>query len=201
MQPKGRLLLVRHGQTAANVDKVWHGHTDTPLNPTGQQQTVKLGKYFHNYMPEIHAIYSSPLERARHTAEQIAEGGGHSINIDPRLVEFGIGEWEGRSFDDLKNETDFVDRMMTDEHHRAPGGETRYEVTQRFLTAVEGFWHSHSNENVVVVAHGLAIAFTLSHLIENDTAKWQDYLVSNTGVTEVCLNQKEIISLGRTDHL
>ena len=196
MQSRGRLFLVRHGQTAANVDKVWHGHTDTPLNPVGQQQTEKLGKYFHNYLPEIHRIYSSPLQRAKHTAEQIADTGGHSIHIDQRLVEFGIGEWEGRSFDDLKQNTDFVYRMMADEHHSAPGGETRYEVTRRFVTAVEDYWHGHANQNVVVVAHGLAIAFTLSHLMENDTSKWQDYLVSNTGVTEVCLNEMEIISLG-----
>ena len=201
MQAKGRLLLVRHGQTAANVDKVWHGHTDTPLNPLGQQQTVRLGEYFHNYMPEIHVIYSSPLQRARHTAEQIAETGGHNINVDSRLMEFGIGEWEGRSFEDLKESTDFVDRMMDDEHHRAPGGETRHEVTQRFLEAVEGYWETHPGENVVVVAHGLAIAFTLSYLMRNNTSSWQEYLVSNTGVTEICLNQKEIISLGCTDHL
>lgn len=201
MQARGRLLLVRHGQTAANVDKVWHGHTDTPLNPLGQRQTNRLGEYFHNYLPEIHVIYSSPLQRAKHTAEQIAGSGGHRINIDPRLVEFGIGEWEGRSFRELKEETDFVDRMMADEHHRAPGGETRHEVTQRFLAAVEDYWDGHPDENVVVVAHGLAIAFTLSYLMKNETSSWQDYLVGNTGVTEVCLNQKEIISLGRTDHL
>ncbi len=201
MQSKGRLILVRHGQTSANVDQVWHGHTDTPLNELGQQQVVQLGEYFHNYLPEIHAIYSSPLQRARHTAEQIASAKGHDITVDHRLKEYGIGDWEGRSFADLRDETDFIDRMMTDEHHRAPGGETRYEVTQRFVTAIEEFWLNHPGENVVVVAHGLAIAFTLSHLVEQDTSNWREYLVSNTGVTELCLDQKAIISLGLTEHI
>lgn len=201
MPSRGRLLLVRHGQTAANVDQVWHGHTDTPLNPLGHQQTSRLGTFFHNYLPEIHVIYSSPLQRAKHTAEQIAGAGGHAINIDERLVEFGIGEWEGRSFRSLKEDTNFIDRMLVDEHHRAPGGETRHEVTQRFTTAVGDYWRDHPDENVVVVAHGLAIAFTLAFLIKNETSSWRDYLVGNTGVTEVCLDQREIISLGRTEHL
>ena len=68
---QGKLLLVRHGQTHANVDQVWHGHTDTPLNELGHQQAERLGEFFHNYLPQIHAIYSSPLQRARHTAERI----------------------------------------------------------------------------------------------------------------------------------
>src|SRR5690606_21221197 len=95
----------------------------------------------------------------------------------------------------------FVQRMMADEHHRAPGGETRYEVTRRFVTAVEEFRANHPGENLVVVSHGLAIAFAPSHWIDRHRTAWTRYRVDNTSVTEICLTRFEIGYLGRTDHL
>lgn len=201
MDSKGRLFLVRHGQTPANIDHVWHGHTDTPLTELGEEQRIKLGGYFHNYLSDVHVIYSSPLQRARLTAESIAVPGGHQIKTDPRLMEFGAGDYEGKSFDELRNKLDFIQRVRDDEHHRAPGGESRYEVTQRFVTAVEEFRENHPGENIVVVAHGLAIAFALSHWIDKDPSKWVNYQMNNTSVTEICLVDVEIKLLNRTDHL
>lgn len=201
MQPKGRLFLVRHGQTSANVDHVWHGHTDTPLTELGVEQTRRLGEYFHNYVPNIHAIYSSPLQRARHTAEQIARAGGFEVRFDPRLMEFGAGDFEGKSFHELKNDYGFIDRVIEDEHHRAPGGESRAEVTERFVEAVDGFLLNHPGENIVVVAHGLAIAFALSHWIDKDRSKWMNYQISNTSVTEICPVDAEMKFFDQVDHL
>lgn len=198
---EGKLLLVRHGQTEANINQLWHGSTDTPLTELGAQQAERLGAYFHNYLPEIHAIYSSPLQRARITAQHIAAASGRDLRIDPRLMEFGAGELEGKRFTEMDGEDGFVRRMMADPHHRAPGGESRHEVTQRFVTAVEEFRRHHPGENLVVVSHGLAIAFALSHWIDRDTTSWTRYRVSNTSVTEVCLTRFEIGFLDRTDHL
>lgn len=194
-------MLVRHGETPANIDKVWHGHTDTPLTELGHQQRAKLGGYFHNYLPEIHAIYSSPLQRARLTAESIAASAGHSVKTDPRLMEFGAGDYEGKSFVELRDVIGFMQGVVDDEHHRAPGGETRYEVTQRFVTAVEELRGNHPGENIVVVAHGLAIAFALSHWIDRNPSKWVDYMMNNTSVTEICPVERQIMFLNRTDHL
>lgn len=198
---KGRLMLVRHGETHANIDKVWHGHTDTELTENGQQQRLRLGEYFHNYLPEIHAIYSSPLQRARLTAESIAAREAHPVNTDPRLMEFGAGDYEGKSFEELRNDLGFIQAVIDDEHHRPPGGETRYEVTQRFVEAVEELRENHRGENLVVVAHGLAMAFALSHWIDRDASKWVNYMMHNTSVTEICLVDDEIKFLNRTDHL
>jgi broad specificity phosphatase PhoE len=198
---EGKLLLVRHGQTEANINQLWHGSTDTPLTELGEQQAARLGAYFHNDRPEIHAIYSSPLQRARITAQHIAAASGHDLRIDARLMEFGAGELEGKRFTEMDGEDGFVRRMMADAHHRAPGGESRHEVTRRFVEAVEEFRINHPGENLVVVSHGLAIAFALSHWIDRDTTSWTRYRVSNTSVTEVCLTRLEIGFLDRTDHL
>ena len=116
-------------------------------------------------------------------------------------MEFGAGELEGKRFTEMDGEDGFVRRMMADPHHRAPGGESRHEVTHRFVEAVEEFRINHPGENLVVVSHGLAIAFALSHWIDRDTTSWTRYRVSNTSVTEVCLTRLEIGFLDRTDHL
>lgn len=201
MAREGKLLLVRHGQTSANIDQVWHGHTDTPLTALGQQQAALLGEYFHHYLPRVDAIYASPLQRARITAEHIAGSAKQAVTLDPRLMEFGVGDWEGRSFDELRGKLGFFKGMMSDPHHRAPGGESRQQVTSRFVTAVEEFRHNHPGENIVVVAHGVAIAFALSHWLENDSAKWVNYRLNNTSVTAIDLQRGEIEFLDRTDHL
>jgi probable phosphoglycerate mutase len=118
-EEKGKLVLVRHGQTAANTEQVWHGHTDAPLTATGRQQVQRLGQHFHYYLPHIDAIYASPPKRARITAQHIAVTTGKSVILDRRLMERGIGEWEGRSFTELRDELDYSTAycaMSTTEH-------------------------------------------------------------------------------------
>src|SRR5690606_19677200 len=98
---KGRLLMVRHGQTRANIDKVWHGITDTALTDLGHEQARRLGDYFQRIAtPDV--IYASPLQRARDTAKAIAERHRLELNLDERLIEFSLGEWEGIKFDDIE---------------------------------------------------------------------------------------------------
>ncbi len=194
-------MLVRHGQTRANIDRVWHGHTDTPLTALGRQQAQRLGRYFHHYLPAVDAIYASPLQRARITAEQIAAGFGIPVMLDPRLVEQGVGAWEGRSFSELRDELGFFKGLMSDEHHRAPGGESRHQVTLRFVAAVEEFQRIQPDKNIVVVAHGVAIAYALAHWVDGDTARWVDYRLNNTAVTALDRAAGAIEFLNRTDHL
>jgi broad specificity phosphatase PhoE len=201
MSATGRVLLVRHGQTFANINKVWHGHTDTALTPEGEGQAIMLGKYFHNYLPQVDAIYASPLQRAHNTAKQIALNSGAAIALDERLIEFGVGDFENLSFDVLQNEHNFFDQMMSDEHHRAPNGETRYEVGKRFVEAVEEKAEQHLGDNIVIVAHGISIGCGLAHWAHNDTAKWVDYRLGNTSVSEVNLATGEIIYFNKSEHI
>jgi probable phosphoglycerate mutase len=199
--PQGKLLLVRHGQTQANIDQVWHGHTDTPLTELGQHQARRLGAHFHHYLPAIDVIYASPLQRARITAEQIGAASGIPVTLDPRLMEQGVGDWEGRSFQELRDELGFFSGLMRDPHHSAPGGESRHQVTTRFVTAVEEFQRNHPGQNIVVVAHGVAIAFALAHWVDGDTARWVNYRLANTAVTALDRLAGTLEYIDRTDHL
>ena len=201
MTVKGRVLLVRHGQTFANTDKVWHGHTDTALTPHGKQQTVLLGQYFHHYLPSVDAIYASPLQRAHNTAKQIAINSGANITLDQRLIEFGAGDWENFSFTELHSKHNFFNSIVADPHHRAPNGESRAEVTARFVAAVEEAHLRHQDQNIVIVAHGIAISLGMAYWEQGDSGKLLDYRVDNTAVSEIDLSVGKVIYHNRSEHL
>ncbi len=195
-----KLVLVRHAETPANIDQVWHGSTDTPLTDLGQDQIRALGRYFRRVM-EPDVIYASPLQRARLTAEAIAEQFDLSVHLDERLMEFGIGEYEDISFDRLRNQLQFIPRMLKDQHYAAPGGESRFEVTQRIVSAIEDIAERHEGEKVVVVSHGIALSLALGHWFGDNEKRWTHFVKDNTAITEIRLKPKEILSFNQTDHL
>ena len=79
------LTIVRHGETAANTDGVWHGSTDTPLSERGHRQAAAVGAHLAGIDAGFSVVYSSPLQRARHTAEAIAQQLALDIEFDPSL--------------------------------------------------------------------------------------------------------------------
>ncbi|MCW5857896.1 MAG: histidine phosphatase family protein, partial [Caldilineales bacterium] len=96
------MLVVRHGETAANVSGAWQGSTDSPLTERGRLQAELLAQRLAAEGRAVAAIHTSPLGRARQTAEILAARLGHpSILPDPGLAEFHLGEWEGLSYDAL----------------------------------------------------------------------------------------------------
>ena len=195
-----KLVLVRHAQTSANIDMVWHGHTDTPLTEVGHEQSRALGQHFNRIM-EPDVIYASPLQRAKLTAEAIAENFVMPVHVDERLMEFGIGDWEDIGFDRLKNELNFIPKMLDDEHYSAPGGESRFGVIQRMTSAIEGIAEKHRGEKVVIVSHGMAMSLALGHWFGNEKTDWTNFVCDNTAVTEIKLNPHELLSFNNRDHL
>jgi broad specificity phosphatase PhoE len=200
MKHTGRVGLVRHGQTRANIDQVWHGRTDTELTELGLKQADKLGKHFHHYMtPEV--IYASPLQRARLTAQAIADRFSIPVQLDPRLMEFDLGDWEGETYESLQASRGILKKLVTEPDFTAPNGESQNLVRKRVVKAIEDITHKHPEENIVIVAHGVAIGIALSHFLENDTTRWPSYSKDNTAFSELCLNTRTLLSYNKTDHL
>ncbi|MFK8019109.1 MAG: histidine phosphatase family protein [Pseudomonadales bacterium] len=201
MSNSTRLGLVRHGQTYANISRVWHGHTDTELTEEGYEQARKLGVHFHNYMQPT-VIVASPLQRARITAENIAAQFELEVTLDSRLMEFSLGDWEDKSFDTLGAPgEDVMRQLVEDPDYATPNGESQNLVKDRFVTALDEIVARHSGETIVVVAHGVALGIALAHLIDNDTRRWTHYSKKNTAFSEYCLATKSLLSFNQTDHL
>jgi broad specificity phosphatase PhoE len=147
------IYLVRHGQTAWNKEEVFRGRTDVPLNETGLKEAELAGMYLKEI--DIHAVYSSPLSRARQTAEKIAQF--HSLDVQPLdgLIDMSFGNWEGHSLNEVREKDGERYRQWRDEPHlvRLPGGDTLDQVRVRAMAALETVVQEHPEKTLVLVSH------------------------------------------------
>jgi broad specificity phosphatase PhoE len=195
------LTLVRHGQTSANIDGVWHGSTNTPLTPHGRNQAAAAAAYIEAHHHPISGIYASPLDRAHHTAAAIATPLGLQPELDADLVEFDLGEWEGMSFQSLYNEMKLFDNMMADPDYREHGGESPKQVGERLVGALHRIAARHPGERVVVVTHGGALSIAFGLLLDNDYSSW-NRMMKNCAISELVLEPRpELVSFNYTAHL
>lgn len=147
-----QLILVRHGETVHNVSGVVQGWGDSELSDRGARQVRRLAERLRAYQPD--AIYSSPLQRARATADAIAAVTGLEVQTIDELREMNYGGWEGRSFLDVRREDEeLYRRWIADADCPCPQGESHNDVRQRFARAIERI----DAARPVVVTHGTAI--------------------------------------------
>jgi probable phosphoglycerate mutase len=120
------IVFARHGQTAPNRDGLVLGRADPELTEEGRRQAALLAETLAG--EPVTAILTSPLLRARQTAEAVAAACGLAVTVDERLVEIDWGAWEGRPAGSLA--VSDVDRWRADEG-TAPEGESLASLTGR----------------------------------------------------------------------
>jgi len=121
------ILLVRHGETAANRDRLALGRADPPLTDTGLTQADALAAALRG--TAMGRVVCSPLTRAQQTAAPIADALGVRVEVDQRLVEMDYGEWDVRSFSEFPPED--LARWRRDASFAPPGGESLLAVGER----------------------------------------------------------------------
>ena len=151
-----RLLLVRHGETAWNRDTRIQGHTDIPLNEKGRWQATQVARALHQDDDEIHAIYSSDLLRARHTAQALAALTGLPLRLDTQLRERHFGRLQGLTQEEVAAQWPEEARRWRerDPSYGPEGGETLQGFYDRCLAAITRIADRHMGQTVVLVAHG-----------------------------------------------
>ena len=146
------LILVRHGETLHNVNRITQGWSDSDLSDRGREQVQRVAERLKDMQPT--ALYSSPLGRAMSTARAIAEATGLEIVPLDDLREMNYGLWEGGAFIDIREEDEEIyRRWIADEDCPCPEGESHADVRRRMLRAFE----SVNSERPILVAHGTAI--------------------------------------------
>ena len=183
--PPARLLLVRHGQIAANVTRRWHGSTDEDLTDLGREQARQVADHLARMHANAVAVYTSPAKRARDTAEPIAQALGVPLVLEPGLAEYAIGVLENESYDDLVERHRFFEQADTDLAWAPSGGESLGSVGERVVSAWRTIARAHPGKVVVVVSHGAALASGLAMLLHDDPRGWPRYHVRNASVTEI----------------
>ncbi|RJR34853.1 MAG: histidine phosphatase family protein [Deltaproteobacteria bacterium] len=148
-----RIILVRHGETPWNKDKIFRGTVDIPLNDTGREEAELAGEWLQK--ETIHAAYSSPLSRARDTAAAICRHHKLQVQDLPGLGDINYGEWQSLPLTEVKKVyADLYRQWETAPHTvRFPRGETLEEVEQRAWAAVEEVVKRHPGRTVLLAAH------------------------------------------------
>jgi phosphoserine phosphatase len=148
-----QIILVRHGQTPWNKDKIFRGSRDIPLNDQGREEARLAGEWLKG--ETIHAAYCSPLSRARDTASAIARHHNLAVTDLPGLADLCYGDWEGMPLTEVKVKyADLYRQWETAPATvRFPGGETLDEVRDRAWVAVEEVVQRHPGQTVLLAAH------------------------------------------------
>lgn len=147
-----RFLLIRHA-TNNTIGKRFAGRMEgVHLNEEGQAQAQRLAERLSS-LP-IHALYSSPLERAVQTAEPLAKALNLPVVTCEDFIEMNLGQWTNTTFQDLAGEPHFklfnVFRSCT----RIPGGELMLEAQLRMINGLQQLAARHRNQTVAVFSHG-----------------------------------------------
>lgn len=153
MTPR-RIVLWRHGRTAWNAEQRFQGQSDIPLDEVGRRQAQQAARLLVELGPEL--IISSDLARARETAEMLAQIIGVAVVPDERLRETFAGTWEGRTRTELEQQ--FGDELASwsaGSMIRPGGGETRVEVAERMVEAIEeSLVELAPGRTLIVATHG-----------------------------------------------
>ena len=182
------LLLVRHAETEDNVSMRLSGWTDTDLSSRGEDQIELLADHFNRQHGHIDALYSSPLIRARRTAEAIGALTGHTPILLDDLREMYFGELDGRPFEELRGA--YAHLLEADESSEIadfvwPSGESRSGFTARVLRVTSEIARRHPGRAVGVVTHGGLIATLLTILHGESAANWRKWVVPNASLSEI----------------
>jgi probable phosphoglycerate mutase len=149
-----RILAIRHGETAWNVDTRIQGHLDIPLNDTGRHQARRLAAALAD--EPLQAIYSSDLSRAHQTATALADAVGLPVHAVPGLRERAFGHFEGRTFREI--EAQWPDQALRwrrrDPDFCPAGGESLTSFYARVIDQAQALAAAHPGETIALVAHG-----------------------------------------------
>jgi glucosyl-3-phosphoglycerate phosphatase len=151
--PDAVLYLVRHGRTMLNASGALRGRLDPPLDEIGLSEAQALAQSFTGR--GITAVVSSPLLRARQTAQPIADACGVSVGIDARLADRDYGPWAGTIPEKLRSRFGSLDD--------APDVETAASLLARALAAVEAIVARPASTPTVIVAHDAVNRALLHH--------------------------------------
>lgn len=198
------LVIVRHGQTAANIAGLLVGRQDVLLTELGHEQAKRAAAEIAPLEPD--ALVSSPLQRARQTAKPISERTLLLPDVEEEIAEFGFGDFEGWAEKDALDRHPNLRPLITGEAHpdeRWPNGESGTSFVARIFDGIGRIVADHPNQRVVIVTHGGVIGSWVARMAEDGATSFFPYLVHNCSVStfEVAGRGTTCVSWNQIGHL
>lgn len=161
-----RLLLLRHGQTELSVQRRYSGHGDPELTPLGHAQAAGAAARIAN-VPDVAAVLTSPLRRARQTAALVAEATGAPLHVRERLVETDFGAWEGLTFAEARaRDPQLHAEWLGSEEVAPPEGESFAAVGRRVAAELGELLQEYPGATLVLVTHVTPIKMLLRDALQ-----------------------------------
>jgi len=180
------IIFLRHAQAENNTKRILAGRTEgVPLTKTGIEQAERIAKYLAPI--DISAIYSSPIERAKHTAEIVAKNCSLDVVLDERLTEINMGKFTRMNYDDMfaKYGNIFLKFYENDPVISEHEVETFPNVQKRVLDLVDHVLKKHNNENVILVTHMDPIKSMLAKVMNLAPETLFELIIANASLTIV----------------
>ena len=190
--------LVRHGEHVMQGRLIAGRTPGFGLSPKGRAEAAAVAERLVG--ETITAVYASPLDRTRETAEIIGNRLGLSISLRGDLAELDFGEWTGRTFDEVKTDRRFEQWRSCRSIAAIPGGESWRQVQDRTVGALFDLRRLHPDASVVVVSHGdviraallfvLGMPLDLYGRIEIATASISTVRIDDSGIRVPAINER-----------
>lgn len=198
-----RVTFVRHGASTATGGSTLVGQTDHPLSSLGRLQASAVAERLADR--QLDALWSSPLQRALHTATAIGGTTGQLPITDARLAEINLGRYDGLSFADMTGPAQvFREKWQRRPGTtRWPGGETLTEVAARNWQVLEALYDRHPKGHVVVVSHMFAISAVLTRVFRLKVGQFRTFAVDVASLTTIQMDKSgfRLLLLNDTAHL
>ena len=184
-----QIILLRHGATDWNLQSRCQGSSDRELNEVGVRQAEQIAAHLSSEI--IDAIYSSNLQRARHTAHLVSLPHQLPVLVEDEIRELDHGELEGLTFNEIKEKHgEFLKLWRTQPAEiQIPGGESLAHVTERAWTALNRIVARHPEEaNIVVVSHNFPILGIVCRITGTHLNHYRNFHLDPCGVTRLSVH-------------
>ena len=181
------LYLARHGQTIWHAENRYTGSSDIALTPEGEEEARRLSGWAKTARPD--AVYSSPLERARRTAEPSAQALGLDVVEHPDLREVDFGQGEGLTRDEMAGRfPEALDAFLrAPAEHPLPDGERGLDAIARARPVVDAIVEERRGGSALVVVHSTLLRLLLCDLLDLEPNRYRSLFprVVNCAITTV----------------
>ena len=175
-----KLILIRHGESEADILKVHEGRADFPLTELGHRQATAMGRWVSEHY-EIDMIFASPLQRAAQTAQHLSDAAGVPVVFEEDLMEFNNGLLAGLAFEVAAKRYPRIENLPPDQS--VYGQETQYEFRARADQALARCLSQiPDGATAAIVSHGGMINQLFASLLALPPAAAPRFLTGDTGI-------------------
>lgn len=195
-----RILAIRHGETAWNLDTRIQGHLDIGLNATGRWQAQRLGQAVAD--EPLSAVYSSDLARARDTAQAVATAAGLTVQVDAGLRERAFGVFQGQTFDEITARWPVEGKRWRkrDPDFAPEGGESLVDFYARCVGTAERLAALHPGQTIALVAHGGVMDCFYRAATRLPLQAPRSWLVTNASINRLLFTGEGFTLIGWADN-